>query len=197
MTDPWTHGWTKPLIELFFTTKNINLDGKYRLDWDTGGKFIHSFVYTFIHSHIDSLTHSFIHSRIHSCPYSFIHSRFHAFIHTFIHTFIDSSTHSFIHIFIHSFVYAFIHSRIYSFTHSFTHLLPSRKNARHLVSLATVRVSKQKTPAVTGNTAGENASCMTDNRRRFHRQVQPLPSPPKLLCETNMHICFFSCVLAT
>ena len=108
----------------------------------------------------------FIHSFTLSCIHSHIHSH--------IHSFIDSSTHSFIHVFIHSFVYAFIHSRIYSFTHSFTHLLPSRKNARHLVSLATVRVSKQKTPAVTGNTAGENASCMTDNRRRFHRQGQPL-----------------------
>ena len=104
----------------------------------------------------------------------FIHSFTLSCIHSHIHSFIDSSTHSFIHVFIHSFVYAFIHSRIYSFTHSFTHLLPSRKNARHLVSLATVRVSKQKTPAVTGNTAGKNASCMTDNRRRFHRQVQPL-----------------------
>ena len=108
----------------------------------------------------------FIHSFTLSCIHSHIHSH--------IHSFIDSSTHSFIHVFIHSFVYAFIHSRIYSFTHSFTHLLPSRKNARHLVSLAMVRVSKQKTPAVTGNTAGENASCMTDNRRRFHRQGQPL-----------------------
>ena len=49
---------------------------------------------------------------------------------------------SHIHLFTHSFIYAFIHLR----THSFMHLLPSRKNSRHLVSLATVRVSKQKTP---------------------------------------------------
>ena len=53
-------------------------------------------------------------------------------------------------------------------------LLSNRKISRHLVSLATERVSKQKTPAITGNTAGENASCSTDIHRRFHRQGLPL-----------------------
>ena len=118
---------------------------------------------------------------MHSFTNSIIHSSTHSLIHAFIRSHIDS--------FIHSFVYAFIHSRIYSFTHSFTHLLPSRKNARHLVSLATVRVSKQKTPAVTGNTAGENASCSTDIHRRFHRQGLPLVLSISSLLQTFQTIC--------
>ena len=78
-------------------------------------RLVFHFFYLWGHPFIHQSNHLFIYSSIHSSVQSFIHPFIHQSNHLFIYSSIHSSVQSFIHLFIHSFISPIIYSIIHSF----------------------------------------------------------------------------------